>query len=212
MKEKAFELNDMLRDQAVIHWEFQGKESSHFRSLFRMGFLCVEGTYEQQFRQVDRSASEKRMFRVQGDRFVSITVVPANVKSLNSANVFVVDAGDAEQSLHVWLGSQSTHLARLRAVEFAMNMRDQMRGGHGVIRIQHQGQELATLWSALGGRGQVLQNVSRTSEHYEPVPNTCAKIVQLANEGAVELIGDRLTRSMLKDDGIFVVILVSCSL
>ena len=110
---KTVELDTFLKGAAVQHREVQGGESDDFMSLFK----CVrylEGGIASGFKHVDRDEFPVRLLHVKGRRNIRATEVPLNPDSINSGDVFVLDAG---RNIFQWNGKNASIMEKSKAYE-----------------------------------------------------------------------------------------------
>lgn len=123
---KTVELDTFLDDKAVQHREVEGFESELFRSYFKE-LVTMEGGAETGFRHVEPTKYKTRLLQVFGKRAnLQIREVPLCKKSLNSDDVFILDAGTT-----VWQfnGNKASPYEKARAMEFLQNIEGE-RAGH----------------------------------------------------------------------------------
>lgn len=110
---KTVELDMSLGDAAIQHREVQGGESDAFLSLFK----CVrylEGGVATGFKHVDRDAFPTRLLHIKGRRNIRVQQVALSGNSLNSGDVFILDAG---RFLYQWNGKGSSNVEKTKALE-----------------------------------------------------------------------------------------------
>ncbi|WAR25024.1 GELS1-like protein [Mya arenaria] len=132
---KTVELDTFLDDKAVQHREVQGFESELFRSYFK-SLVTMEGGAETGFRHVEPTKYKTRLLQV-----------PLNKKSLNSDDVFILDAGTT-----VWQfnGNNASPFEKARSMEFLQNIEGE-RAGHakGEVVDEHSISEAHQFYSYL---------------------------------------------------------------
>ncbi|XP_045166542.2 gelsolin-like protein 1 [Mercenaria mercenaria] len=124
---KTVELDTFLDDKAVQHREVQGYESELFKSYFTKGLVTMEGGADTGFRHVEPTKYKTRLLQVFGKGAnLSIREVPLSKKSLNSDDVFILDAGTT-----VWQynGNSASPFEKARSMEFLQNIEGE-RAGH----------------------------------------------------------------------------------
>lgn len=136
---KTVELDTFLDDKAVQHREVQGFESELFRSYFKE-LVTMEGGADTGFRHVEPTKYKTRLLQVFGKGAnLTIREVPLNKKSLNSDDVFILDAGTT-----VWQynGNNASPFEKARAMEFLQNIESE-RAGHakGEVVDEHSVRE-----------------------------------------------------------------------
>jgi hypothetical protein len=79
---------------------FQGHESDKFLALFPNGIQYLAGGVATGFKHVDRDAFSTRLLHVKGRRNIRVSQVELSPSSLNSGDVFILDAG--RELFQVW--------------------------------------------------------------------------------------------------------------
>ena len=79
---------------------FQGHESDKFLALFPKGVQYLAGGVATGFKHVDRDAFSTRLLHVKGRRNIRVSQVELAPSSLNSGDVFILDAG--RELFQVW--------------------------------------------------------------------------------------------------------------
>jgi len=122
---KTVELDTFLGDEAVQHREVQGFESDLFRSYFKE-LVTMEGGADTGFRHVEPRQYKIRLLQVFGKGAnLQIRQVPLSKKSLNSDDVFILDAGTT-----VWQfnGNNASPFEKARSMEFLQNIESERSG------------------------------------------------------------------------------------
>jgi gelsolin len=101
---KTVELDDSLGGAPVQYREVQGYESPRFLSYFKGGIRLLEGGVETGFHHVEAAKYRTRLLHLKGKKHIRVHEVPLTYTSLNSGDVFVLDAG---RLVIQWNGSKS---------------------------------------------------------------------------------------------------------
>jgi hypothetical protein len=101
---------------AVQHREVQGGESDEFMSLFKKCVRYLEGGVASGFKQAHDAAFATRLLQIKGRRNLRVQTVPLSVDSLNSGDVFILDAG---RSIFQWNGKSANRIEKIKALEVA---------------------------------------------------------------------------------------------
>lgn len=128
---KSVELDDSLGGSPVQHREVQDHESDLFLSYFKNGVKYLEGGIESGLQSVDKTV-HKRLFQVKGRRNIRVRQVPLEASSLNHGDCFVLDCRD---NVYVFVGHRSGGLERVKAIQVASGIRDDVHGGRSKISI-----------------------------------------------------------------------------
>jgi len=149
---KTVELDDFHKGVPVQHREVQGYESDLFASYFPKGIRILHGGIESGFRHVTPENYQPRLFHVRGGfRDVRINQVALARDSLNSGDVFVLDAG---LKIYQWNGSSSGGMERMKAGQFCRALDDE-RSGRPEVVVFDEGNGNEQFWSLLGGQGPI---------------------------------------------------------
>jgi hypothetical protein len=135
---KTVELDMSLGGEPVQHREVQGGESDQFLSLFKNGVRYLEGGVASGFKHVDRDAFTTRLLHVKGRRNIRVQQVAPAPASMNSGDVFILDAG---RQIFQWNGKGASNVEKTKALEVTKQIRDQERGGNADIRIIEEGKD-----------------------------------------------------------------------
>lgn len=123
---KTVELDTFLDDKAVQHREVEGFETELFRSYFKE-IVIMEGGAETGFRHVEPKKYKIRLMQCFGKGAkVAIQEVPLNKCSLNSDDVFILDAGT---TCWQYNGNNASPFEKARCMEFLQNLEGE-RAGH----------------------------------------------------------------------------------
>lgn len=129
---KTVELDDSLGGIPVQHREIEGHESKMFLSYFKKkGVRYLEGGVVSGFRHVEDKVV-RRLLQVKGRHNVRVFQVPMNANSMNKGDCFILDCGS---DIYVWVGQQSRHMERIKAVQAANGIRDDIHGGRSNIHL-----------------------------------------------------------------------------
>jgi gelsolin len=148
---KTVEIDDFLGGAPVQFREVQGYETARFLSYFPKGIRLLEGGAETGFKHVDAKNYRTRLLHIKGKKHVKVHEVDLTVKSLNSGDVFILDAGiDIIQ----WNGSKAGILEKAKGAEVSQAIEGE-REGKAANRVVDEGSEDDAFWAALGDKGPV---------------------------------------------------------
>jgi len=148
---KTVELDDYLGGAPVQYREVQGFESTRFLGYFPKGIRILEGGKETGFKHVEAAKYRTRLLHIKGKKHIRVTEVPLTHASLNSGDVFIVDAG---KEIIQWNGSKSGALERAKGAEVAQAIEGE-REGHSFNRVIDEGSEDNEFWGLIGGKGAI---------------------------------------------------------
>lgn len=145
------ELDEGLGGGPVQYREVQDNESPAFIALFknRGGLEYLPGGVESGFRKVDRDAYVTRLLMVKGKRTVRVREVPLSNASLNTGDVFILDAG---LKIFVYNGKDANRGEKAKGIEVATKIRNEERGARADIILLDEDPNNNEFWSALGGK------------------------------------------------------------
>lgn len=152
---KTVELDDVLGGQPVQHREVQGHESHLFLSYFpERTIRILNGGIESGFNHVEETTYRPRLLWLKGNKSdrIRVTEVPMSHTSLNSGDVFILDAG---LKIYQWNGSRASFFEKIKAGNLVRAIRDE-RGGKPEAEMFSEGDsDAGPFWDALGGEGPV---------------------------------------------------------
>lgn len=166
---KTVELDDLLGGVPVQHREVQDHESELFLSYFPK-FHAEDGGVETGFKHVKPAEYRSRLLQVKGVKTrVVVREVEKSYKSLNSGDVFLLDAG---MTVMQWNGVNSNPQERRKGAEFSYGIQQERNGTPKItvystlseikiiisLFINNIGEgdgDLADFWQLLGGEGKV---------------------------------------------------------
>lgn len=133
----AVQLDLLLEDMATQYRETEGHESKQFLQMFEDGVRYVDGGVDSGFRKKENKPFQPTLLQVKGKRTVIIRNVPVTISSLNSGDVFVLDAGNC---VYQWNGSKASSIEKSKGLSIAISVRDQDRGGRPPLKILDEGE------------------------------------------------------------------------
>lgn len=96
---------------------------------------------------------ETRLLQIKGRRNVRVVVCKVDVSSLNSGDVFILDAG---LILYQWNGKDASRSEKSKALDVTLAIKDEERGGRAKIIAVNEGEAneaTAAFFQALGFKG-----------------------------------------------------------
>lgn len=127
---KTVELDDHLGGVPVQHREVHGFESSLFLSYFKM-IRFQSGGVQSGFKHVKPEEYKPRLLHIKGTKNIVVREVPIAIASLNSGDVFILDAG---LNLYQLNGKNSAGQERVKGAELARAI-DAERDGKPVVKV-----------------------------------------------------------------------------
>jgi len=114
-------------------------------------FQVLKGGIESGFNHVKPEEYEDRLLQLKGKNVVHVKEVSLDSDSLNSGDVFILDAG---MKIFQWNGKQASVKEKNKAGEISRAIREERKGQPVVVTIE-EGQEDGDFWEHIGGKGAV---------------------------------------------------------
>ncbi|KAF2076051.1 hypothetical protein CYY_002665 [Polysphondylium violaceum] len=159
---KTVELDDYLGGGPVEYREVQNFESNKFLSLFpNNAIFILKGGVESGFNKVKPEEYKPRLLWIHGDKHVRVNEVDLSAKSLNSGDVFLLDAG---LTIYQFNGAQSSGLERTKGAALARAIDDERKGLPKVeVYTEGDADIPETFWKILGGKGAIAPPLPKTA-------------------------------------------------
>ncbi|KAI8613954.1 hypothetical protein BC830DRAFT_1129705 [Chytriomyces sp. MP71] len=213
---KTVELDDYLGTVPVEHREVQGDETALFKSYFKH-LEILEGGVDSGFHHVTATTHTPHLYRIalhsypahstHADTGVTVTEVALSHKSLNSGDVFVLDAAE---KVYVWIGAAAKGVEKIKAQEVARRIEGEREGRAGVVVYDEADTDSGPFWTALGGKGPVMSAADAQAATKKPAYEKT--LIRLSDRGAghkltyhVEAKGASVRRGLLDSKDVFVV-------
>jgi len=197
---KTVELDDFLGGKPVQHREVDGHESVQFLTYFKDGLRVLSGGFDTGFAHVKPEEYRPRLLQVHGDKkYIAVSEVPLDVKSLNSGDPFILDKGT---DIYIWIPSGAQILEKSRVGQVARAISDERPGNQTI----HQQEEEGAFWKALGFSGP--QTVSPpVAEEKSVEVRKLFKLSDASGKLTFEKIaeGKDVNKAALKSDDVFIV-------
>jgi len=134
---KTVELDDFLGGEPVQHRECSGFESSLFLNYFKEtgGIKLLQGGVESGFNKIKPEEYKPRLLHLKGRKNIRVQEVELSYASLNSGDVFILDAG---LNLYQWAGKKAGMNEKARAGQLARAIDDE-RSGKPEVHVFAQG-------------------------------------------------------------------------
>lgn len=201
---KTVELDDRLGGAPVQHREVQGYESDLFMSYFNHQIKLLDGGVETGFRHVEPTKYQPRLLWIKGRKKVRVTQVEMSHKSLNSGDVFILDAG---LTIYQWNGKGAGIQEKTRGAQTSRALSDEREGKSKVVVVE-DGHEEAEFWKAIGGKGPVQTAAQGGADDDEKLTGT-KKLYRLSDSSGkmtfTEVASGSLKRNQLDSKDVFIV-------
>jgi len=219
---KTVELDDFLGTEPVQHREVQEHESDLWMSYWdpksdkyclqqsgRNGMTILEGGVDTGFKHVEPEKYRPRLLHIKGQKKVRVTEVEMSYKSLNSGDVFVVDAGLA---LFQFNGKKCGMMEKQKGAQLTKALKDQRKGAPKVYIIEEgtKGDDVTDFWKILGGEGPVKSAEEGGSDKdADSDNNKIRKLFRLSDAtGKMEFTlvaeGTKIKKEMLDTSDVFI--------
>ena len=86
---------------------------------------------------------------MKGKRVVRVREVPLNNRSLNTGDVFILDAG---LKIYIYNGHDANRAEKSKGIDVATKIRNEERGGRAEIIVLDEDPNNNEFWSILGGQ------------------------------------------------------------
>jgi len=148
---KTVELDDLLGGAPVQHREVQGYESDLFLSYFKNQIKILGGGVESGFNHVKPEEFKPRLLQLKGKKKIRVTQVDMTRDSLNSGDVFILDAG---LQVFQWNGRKSGPQEKQRGAQLSNAIAGERRG-RAKVMVLEESDKNPEFWNHLGGQGAV---------------------------------------------------------
>jgi len=197
---KTVELDDLLGGAPIQHREVQSYESPLFLGYFKE-IQLYEGGVESGFRHVKPEEYKPRLLHLKGKKTVRITQVPLSGQSLNSGDVFVLDAG---LKLYQWNGKTSSGQERMKAAQLARAISDE-RKGLSKVTVLAEGDSSEEFWKILGGETPIKSAAEGGRDEQVADLRHLYQLSDASGQMSFTLKGDgRLSKDLLDSNDVFV--------
>jgi gelsolin len=201
---KTVELDDLLGGAPVQHREVQGHESDLFLSYFNNQIRIMDGGVETGFKHVEPEKYEPRLLHLKGKKKVRVTQVAMSRESLNSGDVFILDAG---MHIYQWNGKKAGPQEKMKGAQLSRALDDE-RKGLPQVHVLEEGDGNADFWKFLGGQGAV-QSAEAGGDDNEAEKGDTKRLFRLSDaSGAMQFAqvseGKNVKRAQLDSSDVFI--------
>jgi len=151
---KTVELDDLLGGAPVQHREVQGHESELFMGYFKNQIRIMDGGVDSGFKHVEPEKYQARLLHLKGKKRVRITQVDMTPKSMNSGDVFILDAG---LKIYQFNGRKAGPQEKMKGAQTSKAISDERRGlpKTFVLEEGEKGSDAKEFWQLLGGESAI---------------------------------------------------------
>jgi len=202
---KTVELDDLLGGDPVQHREVMGHESDLFLSYFKNEIKLLDGGVDSGFRHVEPEKYRSRLLHLKGKKKVRVTEVDLSHSSLNSGDVFILDAG---LILHQWNGSKAGPQEKMKGAQLCRAISDERKGLAKIDVLEETGKDLANFWKAIGGQGPV-KSAEEGGDDAEAEKATEKRLYQLSDATGTMVFkevgkGASVKKTLLDENDVFI--------
>lgn len=204
---KTVELDDKLGGDPVQHREVQGHESDLFLSYFKNEIKLLDGGVESGFNKVKPTEYRPRLLHIKGKRKVRVTEVDLTADSLNSGDVFILDAG---LEIFQWNGVKAGPQEKMKGATLSRALVDE-RAGKPKLHVLEEnmtGADADDFWKRLGGK-KAIKSAEEGGDDLEHEKGDVKRLFHLSDaSGKMEFkeiaTGAQVKRNLLKSEDVFV--------
>ena len=196
---KIVELDTLFNREMVLYRESQGSETETFLNYFQK-ITIMEGGIETGFKKVPVETYKPRLFHVRkNQKGSSIIQVPLSKSSLNSDDVFILDAG---LILYKWIGNKANAFEKFNGARVCESIKEERNGKPKIIELEENTRD-QEFWKILGG------DSLKSDSH--PIPQTSTNSIEkfmfrLSDEkGILELEETKFNKNVLSSKDVFFV-------
>jgi len=201
---KTVELDDHLKGAPIEHREVEGHESDTFIELFakKGGIRLLKGGFDTGFSHVKPEEYKPRLLQVTGttSKNVRVIEVPLAASSLNSSDVFILDAG---LKIYQFNGSKAKPIEKNKGSVLANSIRDEREGGSDVDVFDENDSDATPFWNFFNGK----QTIASEGSAHDAAPFTKA-LFRLSDDSGklkfTKVAEGKLERSSLQSGDVFV--------
>lgn len=199
---KAVELDDFFEGLPVQYRETQFHESTRFLKLFDEygGVRYMEGGVDSGFRKVQED-KDSILFHIKGRRNPVLQQVKLSGESLNQGDVFVLQT---PQKIFLWIGKKANVMEKQKGNSVVSLLRSK----HPKSQFERldYGETTPEFWEALGGETPI-KSADEAGNDQEYETSKIRTIAELRDGKFVRIAsGPAATKSLLKSDGIYVIV------
>jgi len=202
---KTVELDDLLGGAPIQHREVQGHESDLFLTYFNNQIKIMSGGIDSGFKHVKPEEYKPRLLHLKGKKKVRVTEVPLERASLNSGDVFVLDAG---LKIWQWNGKKSGPMEKSKGATLTRAIDDERKGKASITVLEEGGDADDAFWKYLGGKGAV-KSAEEGGDDLEAEKGDIKRLFRLSDSsGTLNItevgVGSKVKKSLLDSNDVFI--------
>jgi gelsolin len=204
---KTVELDDLLGGIPTQYREVQGHETDRFMGYFKDHIHLLDGGVESGFKHVEPEKYQTRLLQLKGRKKVRVSQVELSYKSLNSGDVFIMDAG---LKIYQWNGSKSGPQEKMKGAQVSRALVDGREGLPQLFVMEEYDKVDANdpFWKTLGTGPIQSSEAAGSDEEAEKKTERVLLRLNIDNKGAltyVEVAKDfNIKRSSLVEEHVFI--------
>jgi len=206
---KTVELDDLLNGATVQHREVQGHESEMFMGYFKNQIRLMEGGVDSGFHHVEPEKYTPRLLHLKGKKRVRVTQVDLSSKSLNSGDVFILDAG---LKLYQFNGRKAGPQEKMKGAQTSRAISDERKGIPHIFVVEEgeKGSDSQEFWAAIGGESAIKSaEEGGSDDDAEKEGNQVRKLLRLSDSSgsmtfAEVSSGSSIKRNQLDSNDVFI--------
>jgi len=206
---KTVELDDLLNGAPVQHREVQGHESEMFMKYFNNQIRLMEGGVDSGFHHVEPEKYTPRLLHLKGKKRVRVTQVDLVAGSLNSGDVFILDAG---LKLYQFNGRKSGPQEKMKGAQTSRAISDERKGLPQIFVIEEgeKGSDSKEFWTAMGGEAAIkTAEEGGSDDDAENEGNKVRKLFRLSDASGTMTFsevgsGSNIKRNQLDSSDVFI--------
>jgi len=178
---KTVELDDFLGGEPVQYREVQEHESDEFLKLFNNQITIMSGGVESGFKHVEPEKYRPRLMHLKGQKKIRVSEVDLTSKSLNSGDVFILDAG---LKIIQWNGKKAGPMEKQKGASLARALKEERKAKPELFVCEEgeKGPDMVEFWKLIGGEGPIKTAEEGGSDlEAEKENNKIRKLFQLSD-------------------------------
>eukprot|EP00029_Vermamoeba_vermiformis_P005779 TRINITY_DN209_c0_g1_i3.p1 TRINITY_DN209_c0_g1~~TRINITY_DN209_c0_g1_i3.p1 ORF type:complete len:597 (-),score=204.42 TRINITY_DN209_c0_g1_i3:2225-4015(-) len=195
--------------ESTVAREVQEHESGLFLSFFKQGIRYVEPLQLKEQVNLREDEHSTKLYHLKGRRNIRVKQVEVTHKSLNKGDVFILDT---DTVIYQWNGKGASRMEKAKALDLTVRLRDErMNRIKAEVVIIDDGKENDAFWAALGGKGDIQDEVSGGDDiEFEEQYSKETKLYRVSDaSGAIQITevdlgGKPLDRSHLDTNDCFI--------
>ncbi|CAN0099992.1 unnamed protein product [Ascophyllum nodosum] len=156
---------------------------------------------------MEKDVFRNRLLHVKGKRVVRVSEVPCSSASLNTGDVFILDAG---LKLYLWSGPEANMYEKAKSLQTMQRIKDTDRAGRATMTFVEDDPENPEFWDILGGFTEVIAK-GEPDEVVERMGAGSVKLYRVSDDSGkmkttevVDPEGEGLTADLLNSGDVYI--------